>query len=195
MQERQVTIGDETHPLEAPFLVLATQNPIEQEGTYPLPEAQTDRFMLKLKVDYPTRDEEKEILKRAGLSTLPEPRQVATREDVLSARAAMAEVYVDEKIQDYVIDLVTATRDPERVGLPIRHFIAYGASPRATIFLVEAARAHALLDGRTYVTPEDVKAIALDVLRHRIHVTYEAEAEETSGEEIARRVLEKVRVP
>jgi len=195
MQERQVTIGDETHPLEAPFLVLATQNPIEQEGTYPLPEAQTDRFMLKLKVDYPSREEEKEILKRAGLSTLPEPRQVATREDVLSARAAMAEVYVDEKIQDYVIDIVTATRDPERVGLPIRHFIAYGASPRATIFLVEAARAHALLDGRTYVTPEDVKAIALDVLRHRIHVTYEAEAEETSGEEIARRVLEKVRVP
>src|SRR5690242_14199064 len=128
MQERQVTIGDETHPLEAPFLVLATQNPIEQEGTYPLPEAQTDRFMLKLKVDYPSREEEKEILKRAGLSTLPEPRQVATREDVLSARAAMAEVYVDEKIQDYVIDIVTATRDPERIGLPIRHFIAYGAS-------------------------------------------------------------------
>jgi MoxR-like ATPase len=195
MQERQVTIGDETHPLEAPFLVLATQNPIEQEGTYPLPEAQTDRFMLKVKVDYPSRDEEKEILKRAGLGTLPEPRTVASREDVLSARAALTEVYVDEKIQDYVLDLVAATRDPERFGLPIKHFIAYGASPRATIFLVEAARAHALLEGRTYVTPDDVKAIALDVLRHRVHVTYEAEAEETSGEEIARRVLEKVRVP
>jgi MoxR-like ATPase len=195
MQERQVTIGDETHPLEAPFLVLATQNPIEQEGTYPLPEAQSDRFMLKLKIDYPTRDEEKEILRRAGLTELPQTNPVASREDILSARAAMHEVYVDEKIQDYVLDLVQATRDPERFGLPIKHFIAYGASPRATIFLVQAARAHALLDGRAYVTPDDVKAIALDVLRHRIHVTYEAEAEETPGEEIARRVLEKVRVP
>ena len=195
MQERQVTIGDETHVLEAPFLVLATQNPIEQEGTYPLPEAQSDRFMLKLKIDYPTREEEKEILKRAGLSDLPETRPVATREDILSARAAMDEVYVDEKIQDYVLDLVQATRDPERYGLAMKHFIAYGASPRATIFLVTAARAHALLDGRAYVTPDDVKAIALDVLRHRIHVTYEAEAEEMPGEEIARRILEKVRVP
>ena len=195
MQERQVTIGDETHPLEPPFLVLATQNPIEQEGTYPLPEAQSDRFMLKLKIDYPSREEEKEILKRAGLSDLPETRPVATREDILSARAAMDEVYVDEKIQDYVLDLVHATRDPERYGLAMKHFIAYGASPRATIFLVTAARAHALLDGRAYVTPDDVKAIALDVLRHRIHVTYEAEAEEMPGEEIARRVLEKVRVP
>jgi MoxR-like ATPase len=195
MQERQVTIGDETHPLEAPFLVLATQNPIEQEGTYTLPEAQSDRFMLKLKVDYPSREEEKEILKRVGLAELPEARPVASREDVLSARAALDEVYVDEKIQDYVLDLVQATRDPERFGLPIKHLIAYGASPRATIFLVHAARAHALLDGRAYVTPDDVKAIALDVLRHRIHVTYEAEAEETPGEEIARRVLEKVRVP
>ncbi len=195
MQERQVTIGDETHRLEPPFLVLATQNPIEHEGTYPLPEAQSDRFMLKLRVDYPTRGEEKEILKRAGLAELPEPRPVASREDVLSARAAMDEVYVDEKIQDYVLDLVHATRDPESHGLNLKHLIAYGASPRATIFLVQAARAHALLDGRAYVTPDDVKAIALDVLRHRIHVTYEAEAEETPGEEIARRVLEKVRVP
>jgi MoxR-like ATPase len=175
--------------------VLATQNPIEQEGTYPLPEAQSDRFMLKLKVDYPTREEEKEILKRAGLATLPEPNPVASREDILSARAALDEVYVDEKIQDYVLDLVHATRDPERSGLPIKHLIAYGASPRATLFLVLAARGHALLEGRAYVTPDDVKAIALDVLRHRIHVTYEAEAEETSGEEIARRILEKVRVP
>ncbi len=195
MQERQVTIGDETHRLEEPFLVLATQNPIEQEGTYPLPEAQSDRFMLKLKVDYPTREEEREILRRAGLATLPETVPVASREDVLSARAALEEVYVDEKIQDYVLDLVHATRDPERQGLPIKHLIAYGASPRATLFLVEAARGHALLEGRAYVTPDDVKAIALDVLRHRIHVTYEAEAEETSGEEIARRILEKVRVP
>jgi MoxR-like ATPase len=195
MQERQVTIGDETHLLEPPFLVLATQNPIEQEGTYPLPEAQSDRFMLKLRIDYPSREEEKEILKRAGLSDLPEVTSVATREDVLSARAALDEVYVDDKIQDYVLDLVGATREPERFGLNLKHLIAYGASPRATLFLVAASRAHALLDGRAYVTPDDIKAIALDVLRHRIHVTYEAEAEETSGEEIARRILEKVRVP
>jgi MoxR-like ATPase len=196
MQERQVTIGEETHRLEAPFLVLATQNPIEQEGTYTLPEAQSDRFMMKLKVDYPTREEEKEILRRIGMSTTPpEVNPVAGREEILSARAAMDEVYVDEKIQDYVLDLVQATRDPKRYGLDLAHLIAYGASPRATLFLVAAARGHALLDGRAYVTPDDVKAIALDVLRHRIHVTYEAEAEETTGEEVARRVLEKVRVP
>jgi len=195
MQERQVTIGEETHRLEQPFLVLATQNPIEQEGTYPLPEAQSDRFMLKIKVDYPTRDEEREILRRAGGGTMPEVRPVCTREDLLSARAAMAEVYVDAKIEEYVLDLVQATRDPARYGLDLAHLVAYGASPRATMFLVAAARAHALLDGRAYVTPDDVKAIALDVLRHRIHVTYEAEAEETTGEDLARRILEKVRVP
>jgi len=195
MQERQVTLGEETHRLETPFLVLATQNPIEQEGTYNLPEAQSDRFMMKIKVDYPTRDEEKEILRRIGMGQIPEATPVAGREEIMSARAAMDEVYVDEKIQDYVIDVVQATRDPKRFGLDLAHLIAYGASPRATLFLVQAARGHALLDGRAYVTPEDVKAIALDVLRHRIHVTYEAEAEETSGEEIARRVLEKVRVP
>ena len=195
MQERQVTIGEETHRLESPFLVLATQNPIEQEGTYPLPEAQSDRFMMKLKVDYPSREEEKEILRRAGMNVLPETRPVCTREDLLSARAARAEVYVDEKIEDYVLDLVLATRDPKKFGLDLAHLIAYGASPRATLFLVQAARAHALLDARAYVTPDDVKAIALDVLRHRIHVTYEAEAEETTGEDIARRILEKVRVP
>jgi MoxR-like ATPase len=196
MQERQVTIGEETHPLEQPFLVLATQNPIEQEGTYALPEAQSDRFMMKLRVDYPTREEEKEILRRMGMGLEPpEARPVAGREEILSARAAMVEVYVDEKIQDYVLDVVHATRDPKRHGLDLAHLIAYGASPRATLFLVQAARGHALLDGRAYVTPDDVKAIALDVLRHRIHVTYEAEAEETTGEDIARRVLEKVRVP
>ena len=195
MQERQVTIGDESHALEPPFLVLATQNPIEQEGTYPLPEAQSDRFMLKLRIGYPTRDEEKEILRRAGLSALPVPRPVASREDVLTARGAMEEVYVDDKIQDYVLDIVGATRQPERFGLNLGQLIAYGASPRATLFLVAAARAHALLDGRAYVTPDDVKAIALDVLRHRINVTYEAEAEETSGEDLANKILEKVRVP
>jgi MoxR-like ATPase len=195
MQERQVTIGDESRPLEPPFLVMATQNPIEQEGTYPLPEAQSDRFMLKLSIDYPTRDEEKEILKRAGLAQLPEARPAAGREDVLSARAALAEVYVDDKIQEYCLDLVQATRKPDQFGLNLSHLIAFGASPRATLFLAQAARAHALIDGRAYVTPEDVKEIALDVLRHRIHVTYEAEAEETTGEDLARRILEKVRVP
>jgi MoxR-like ATPase len=195
MQERQVTIGDETHPLETPFLVLATQNPIEQEGTYPLPEAQSDRFMLKLSIDYPSREEEKEILKRAGLSALPEARPVAGREDILSARAALGEVYVDEKIQDYCLDLVQATRKPDAFGLNLASLISFGASPRATLFLAQAARAHALVQSRAYVTPDDVKEIALDVLRHRIHVTYEAEAEEIDGEEIARRILEKVRVP
>jgi MoxR-like ATPase len=195
MQERQVTIGDETKPLETPFLVLATQNPIEQEGTYPLPEAQSDRFMLKLSIDYPTRDEEREILKRAGLAQLPEARPVAGREDILSARAALSEVYVDEKIQEYCLDVVQATRKPEQYGLNLSHLVAFGASPRATLFLAQAARAYALIDGRAYVTPEDVKEIALDVLRHRIHVTYEAEAEEINGEELARRILEKVRVP
>jgi MoxR-like ATPase len=174
---------------------MATQNPIEQEGTYPLPEAQSDRFMLKLSIDYPTRDEEKEILKRAGLAQLPEARPAAGREDVLSARAALAEVYVDDKIQEYCLDLVQATRKPDQFGLNLSHLIAFGASPRATLFLAQAARAHALIDGRAYVTPEDVKEIALDVLRHRIHVTYEAEAEETTGEDLARRILEKVRVP
>ncbi len=195
MQERQVTIGDETHKLETPFLVLATQNPIEQEGTYPLPEAQSDRFMMKITVDYPTRVEEKEILRRVGMNTLPDVHPVCTREDLLSARAALGEVYVDDKIEEYVLDLVQATRDPKHFGLDLAHLVAYGASPRATMFLIQAARAHALIDRRAYVTPEDIKAIALDVLRHRIHVTYEAEAEETSGEEIARRILDKVRVP
>jgi MoxR-like ATPase len=195
MQERQVTIGDETHPLETPFLVLATQNPIEQEGTYPLPEAQSDRFMLKLSVDYPTREEEKLILQRAGLQELPEPNPVAGREDVLSARAALGEVYVDDKIQEYCLDLVQATRRPDDFGLNLSHLVAFGASPRATLFLVQAGRAHALLDGRAYVTPEDIKDIGLDVLRHRIHVTYEAEAEDTTGEDLARRILEAVKVP
>ena len=195
MQERQVTIGDTTYPLESPFLVLATQNPIEQEGTYPLPEAQSDRFMLKLSIDYPTRDEEKEILKRAGLATLPDARPVAGREDVLSARAALSEVYVDEKIQDYCLDIIQATRRPEQFGLNLSHLLSFGGSPRATLHLAQAARAHALVDGRAFVTPEDVKEIALDVLRHRIHVTYEAEAEEITGEELARRILDKVRVP
>jgi MoxR-like ATPase len=195
MQERQVTIGDESHPLDEPFLVMATQNPIEQEGTYPLPEAQSDRFMLKVKVGYPERAEEKEILRRAGLTTLPELTPQASREDVLEARAAVGDVYVDDKIQDYVLDLVAATRQPKAYGAALESLVAFGASPRATLFLVRGAQAVALMDGRAYVVPEDVQRIALDVLRHRIHVSYEAEAEGVDGEEIARRLLEQVRVP
>ena len=195
MQERQVTLGEESHPLEEPFLVLATQNPIEQEGTYPLPEAQSDRFMLKVRVGYPARAEEKEILRRAGLATLPTLAAQATREEVLEARQALDAVYVDDKIQEYVLDVVSATRRPRDFGLPLDTLIAYGASPRATLFLVRGAQALAALEGRGFVLPEDVKGIAPDVLRHRIHPSYEAEAEGVDGEEIARRILEKVRVP
>ena len=195
MQERQVTLGEQSHVLEEPFLVLATQNPIEQEGTYPLPEAQSDRFMLKVKVGYPGRVEEKEILRRAGLSTLPELKPCATRDDVLEARGALASVYVDDKIQEYVLDVVSATRRPRDFGLQLETLLAFGASPRATLFMVRGAQAVALMEGRPYVLPEDVKAIALDVLRHRIHVSYEAEAEGVDGEEVARRILEQVRVP
>ncbi len=195
MQERQVTLGDESHVLEEPFLVLATQNPIEQEGTYPLPEAQSDRFMLKVKIGYPERADEKLILQRAGLATLPSLTAQASREEVLEAREGLAMVYVDEKIQEYVLDLVTATRRPRDFGLPLESLIAYGASPRATLYLVRGAQGLAVLDGRPYVLPEDVKAIAPDVLRHRIHVSFEAEAEGVDGEEVARRILEKVRVP
>ncbi len=195
MQERQVTLGDTTFPIESPFLVLATQNPIEQEGTYPLPEAQSDRFMLKVKITYPERAEEKEILRRAGLAQLPSLQPQATREQVLEAREALAGVYVDDKIQEYVLDLVHATRRPKDFGLALDTLIAHGASPRATLFMVKAAQAHALVRGRPYVLPEDVKAIALDVLRHRLQVSYEAEAEGVDGEEVGRRILEQVRVP
>jgi len=195
MQERQVTLGDDTHPLEEPFLVLATQNPIEQEGTYPLPEAQSDRFMLKVKVGYPERADEKEILRRAGLGVMPELRSQATREQVLEMREALGGVYVDDKIQEYVLDLVSATRRPKDFGLTLEHLVQNGASPRATLFLVRGAQAFAVLRGRPYVLPDDVKAIALDVLRHRIQVSYEAEAEGVDGEEVARRILEQVRVP
>ena len=195
MQERQVTLGDESHRLEEPFLVMATQNPIEQEGTYALPEAQSDRFMLKVRIGYPERGEEKEILRRVGLADLPALEPRAGREDVMDARGALASVYVDDKIQEYVLDLVTATRRPRDFGLPLENLIAFGASPRATLFLVRGAQALALLASRPYVLPEDVKGIAPDVLRHRIHVSYEAEAEGIDGEEVARRILEQVRVP
>src|SRR5438093_4871340 len=195
MEEKQVTLGDDTHPLEEPFLVLATQNPIEQEGTYPLPEAQSDRFMLKVKIGYPERSEEKEILRRAGLDSLPALRPQVSRADVLEARTALAGVYVDDKLQEYVLDLVAATRRTRDFGLALDTMVAFGASPRATLLLVRAAQAIALIAGRPYTLPEDVKAIALDVLRHRIHVSYEAEAEGVDGEEVARRILEQARVP
>ncbi|MCB0265744.1 MAG: MoxR family ATPase [Calditrichia bacterium] len=196
MQERQVTIGDKTYPLENPFLVLATQNPIEQEGTYPLPEAQVDRFMLKLKVGYPSRDEELEIIRRMSDGAPPEPTAQVSPKDILRARKVVDEVYIDEKIERYIIDIVFATREPEAYGAKdLKPLIAFGASPRASINLKRAAKAHAFLRRRGYVTPEDVKAIGLDVLRHRVIVTFEAEAEEVTSEDVVRKVLNQVEVP
>jgi MoxR-like ATPase len=196
MQEHHVTIGDETHALPEPFLVLATQNPIEQEGTYPLPEAQVDRFMLKVRVGYPSREEERQILDRMA-TTAEEGRvdRVVGPADILAARAVVDDVYVDDKIKEYVVDVVFATREPEAAGLDLAPLVEYGASPRATIALTLAAKAHALLDGRGYVTPQDVKSIGPDVLRHRVIPTYEAEAEEVDSDEIVRRVFEGVPVP
>ncbi|MFZ5441533.1 MAG: AAA family ATPase [Myxococcota bacterium] len=196
MQERQVTIGNTTFPLPSPFLVLATQNPIEQEGTYPLPEAQVDRFMLKVKVGYPTREEEKEILNKMTGETVPKAQKVITTEQIAQARSVMHGIYVDEKVKDYILSLVFATREPLKYGLKdLPDFIQYGASPRATIALTQAAKAHAFLRHRGFVTPEDVKAMGLDVLRHRIALTYEAEAEELTTERIIQRVFERVEVP
>ncbi len=196
MQERQVTIGDTTYPLEEPFLVMATQNPIEQEGTYPLPEAQVDRFMLKIRVDYPKRDEELVIVDRMSAKPPDQPRPIIKPDRILSARKVVEEVYVDEKIKGYILDVVFATRQPGEFGLENEaDFIEYGASPRASLSLARAARAHAFLRKRGFVTPEDVKAIGPDVLRHRIILTYEAEAEEVSTEMIIRRVFETVEVP
>ena len=196
MEETQVTIGGETHELEEPFLVMATQNPIEHEGTYPLPEAQLDRFMLKIHVGYPSRDEEKEILWRMS-SGRPIPLdRVASAGEILSLRQAIAELYMDQKLVDYVVDLVRATREPQSIGLhEVRPLIAYGASPRASIYLAQAARAHAFLRGRAYVVPEDVKAIAPDVLRHRVLLTFEAEAEDVNSDGVIAKILEAVEVP
>jgi len=197
MQERQVTIGDTTFPLEAPFLVLATQNPIEQEGTYPLPEAQVDRFMMKIKVGYPTRDEELEIMRRmARTGDKIAVKTVVTPKQILSARAVLNDLYMDDRVEQYIVDLVMASRAPGTIGLDVlAPLIEYGASPRATINLNLAARAHAFLQHRAYITPEDVRSIAMDVLRHRIAVTYEAEAEEISSEDIVQRILDSVEVP
>ncbi len=196
MQEHQVTLGDETFPLQDPFLVLATQNPIEQEGTYPLPEAQVDRFMLKLKVTYPSRDEELEIIRRMSGEKPPAPRPVISPKDILKARSVVNDVYMDEKIERYIVDIVFATREPEAYGMnEIKPLIAFGGSPRASINLKLAAKAHAFLRRRGYVTPEDVKAIGLDVLRHRVIVTFEAEAEEVTSEDVVQKVLNHVEVP
>ena len=196
MQEKQVTIGDATYKLDAPFLVLATQNPIEQEGTYPLPEAQVDRFMLKVKVDYPTMDEERAIMDRMAGGSMPEVSTVVEPEELLKAGGVVNQVYVDDKIKQYVINVVFATRNPADFGLqPLVPLIQWGASPRASLYLIMAARAHAFLKHRGYVIPEDVKAVAMDVLRHRVIPTYEAEAEGLTPEDLVRQVFDEVEVP
>ncbi len=196
MQERQVTIGKETFKLDDPFLVLATQNPIEHEGTYPLPEAQVDRFMFKLIVRYPTKQEERRILDRMAMTTPTlEIDPVMSPKDIVEARKVVDEIYIDDKIKDYIVDLTFATRDPAAFDLPIADWVQYGASPRATLALTSGAKASAFLAGRGYVTPQDVKSIAMDVLRHRVIVTYEAEAEEKTAEDVVRTVLDHVAVP
>ncbi len=196
MQERTVTIGDTTYQLESPFLVLATQNPIEQEGTYPLPEAQVDRFMLKLAVAYPDKDEELEIMRRMSAGPAPEVDPIVDPDEILRARQAVELIYMDPQIEKYIVDLVFATRHPQDYELgDLSDLIAFGASPRATINLAKAARAHAFLRRRGYVTPEDVRSIGLDVLRHRVLLTYEAEAEETSADDVVNRVLNSIEVP
>jgi MoxR-like ATPase len=196
MQEHQVTIGDNTFPLPNPFLVLATQNPIEQEGTYPLPEAQVDRFMLKLIVTYPNKKEEKEILERMAIGKEIDVKPIISVQQILDLRQLMNQIYVDEKVKDYILDLVFATRDPAQYKLEsLKPLIAYGASPRASIMLTLASKAHAFIRGRGYVTPDDVKQIGMDVLRHRVLVTYEAEAEEMNSEAIIKKIFDQVEVP
>jgi MoxR-like ATPase len=195
MQERQVTIGDTTYPLEEPFLVLATQNPIEQEGTYPLPEAQIDRFMLKLKIEYPDIKEERQILDLMARDEAIEVAKVVGPAEILRVRQVVKEVYMDDRIKDYIVQLVFASRKPQDYNVDLKGLIQFGASPRATIYLAQAARAHAFIKGRGYVTPEDVKAIGMDVLRHRIILTYEAEAEEVTTESIVSRIFDAVQVP
>ena len=195
MQERQVTIGGETFKLPEPFLVLATQNPIEQEGTYPLPEAQVDRFMLKLKVTYPSIEEELEIQERMTGDSRVNVTPVTSPEEILEARKAMYQIYMDDKVKRYIVDVVYASRDPKKYGLDLSELISYGASPRATIYLHLAAKAHAFLRGRAYVTPDDVKIVGPDILRHRIILSYEAEAEELNSDDIISRIFNGVEVP
>jgi len=196
MQEKQVTIGGTTYTLDEPFLVLATQNPIEQEGTYPLPEAQVDRFMLKLRVGYPSRDEEKEIMRRMAGGAPITVSRVASPKAILEARHRIADLYMDERIVDYIVDIVHATREPREYGLAeLEPLVEFGASPRATIALAQASRAHAFLRGRAFVTPDDVKAIAPDVLRHRVLTTFEAEAEEVTSDDLVGRILGRIESP
>lgn len=197
MQERQVTIGDTTYKLDEPFLVLATQNPIEHEGTYPLPEAQVDRFMLKLKIDYPTKDEELKIMKRMAMTDKKiSVSHVVGPEDIVRARKVVDDVYLDERIEKYIVDIVFATRQPKLYRLDeLTPLIQYGASPRASIYLSVASKAYAFLQGRGYVVPQDVKTIGLDILRHRVIVTYEAEAEDKTSEDVVKRIFEEVKVP
>jgi MoxR-like ATPase len=196
MQERQVTIGEATHPLPEPFLVLATQNPIEQEGTYPLPEAQVDRFMLKIKVTYPSREEEKAVMERMNQPVPPTVRRIISLDRIAQARRVVDDIYVDEKVKNYILDIVAATRAPAGGPLAsLKNLIRFGASPRATLALHKAAQAFAFLRGRGYVTPEDIKAIGPDVLRHRIVLTYEAEAEEKTADDIVQRIFNEIEVP
>lgn len=197
MQERQVTISDTTHKLDEPFLVLATQNPIEQEGTYPLPEAQVDRFMLKLKIGYPSREEELEIIRRMANTNGKIPvNAVITPQQIIQARKTVNDIYLDEKIENYIVDLVFATRQPEKYGLQdLKPLISFGASPRASINLILASKAYAFIKRRGYVIPEDVRAIAMDVFRHRVILTYEAEAEELTSEEVVTQIINKIEVP
>jgi MoxR-like ATPase len=196
MQEHTVTIGEHSYQLDDPFLVLATQNPIEQEGTYPLPEAQVDRFMLKLAVEYPTDEEELQIMRRMSTGAPPEIEPVVSPEEIVRARKAVELIYMDSQVERYIVDLVLATRDPAAYGLrDLADLIGFGASPRATICLAKTARAHAFLQHRGFVTPDDVRAMGMDVLRHRVLVTYEAEAEEVTPEDVVRRILDRVEVP
>jgi MoxR-like ATPase len=196
MQERQVTIGDETYKLSEPFMVLATQNPIEQEGTYPLPEAQVDRFLLKIKITYPSKDEEKEIVERIAVTGEPKIESVVNPKAIIKARELCRKIYIDDKIKDYILDLVFATRDPKKFGLDeLSGLIRYGASPRASIYLTSTARALAFLKRRGYVIPEDIKELAPDILRHRIILTYEAEAEEVTTDDVIQKILGQIEVP
>lgn len=195
MQEYQVTIGDNTYPLPQPFFVLATQNPIEQEGTYPLPEAQVDRFFMKIKIDYPARQEEKTIMDNQKQILNAQIKKVITPKDIERVKGIIDEIYVDEKVKEYILDIISATRDPEKYNLKIKNLIAYGASPRASIALLKAARANAFLQHKGFVSPDDVKMVVMDVLRHRVAVSYEAEAEGLQSEQVIQQIIDEIPVP
>jgi MoxR-like ATPase len=195
MQEHQVTIGGETYILSEPFLVLATQNPIDQEGTYPLPEAQADRFMFKIKVSYPSKEEEKEIVKRMAVTAPVSLRKIVEPSDILRIRNLVEQIYIDDKLQDYIINIVFATRNPKQYNLDLENIIEYGASPRASIYLNRASKAKAFLNGRGYVTPQDIRSVGFDILRHRILLSYEAEAENLTSDDIIGKIFDKIDIP